>query len=273
MPLKSLKRWSSLSLRAALALGAGRCASFAFPVRASCCSFTPSLLASAVSRVCLSSNVCRHVPTSIVTIPPSWLALAAFRFLHRLRKLAGRLGFEPRQVPPKGTVLPLDDRPTGCWRREDDAASSFSRNSSNSSTSCANTAREARSRCAAPQCRGSEDALPLDLPLLCSDTARTGPNPSLKAPHQEPHPRSGRRPRAHAQCLQERDTAQKRPLQSRLQSGADKREKRSLGQVSLRGHIIFRSNKTRRHAPGDTGGVRLAPRCRDRPTQHVKSIG
>ena len=26
--------------------------------------------------------------------------------------LAGRLGFEPRQVPPKGTVLPLDDRPT-----------------------------------------------------------------------------------------------------------------------------------------------------------------
>ena len=41
---------------------------------------------------------------------------AGWLWLHsgscRLRKLAGRLGFEPRQVPPKGTVLPLDDRPT-----------------------------------------------------------------------------------------------------------------------------------------------------------------
>ena len=38
-----------------------------------------------------------------------WLWLHS-RFL--LQTLAGRLGFEPRQVPPKGTVLPLDDRPT-----------------------------------------------------------------------------------------------------------------------------------------------------------------
>ena len=30
-----------------------------------------------------------------------------------MKKLAGRLGFEPRQMPPKGIVLPLDDRPTG----------------------------------------------------------------------------------------------------------------------------------------------------------------
>ena len=84
-------------------------------------------------------------------------------------------------------------------------------------TSCANTACEARFRCAAPQCRGPEDALPPDLPLPCSRTAQTGPNRNRKAPHKEPHPQA-ESPGAHARCLQERDTAQRRPLQSRLQS-------------------------------------------------------
>ena len=37
-------------------------------------------------------------------LPPSWVALAVFR-VQSLKNLAGRLGFEPRQVPPKGTVL------------------------------------------------------------------------------------------------------------------------------------------------------------------------
>ena len=52
----------------------------------------------------------RHRSRFHFRVPPSWLALAASGCM-RSKNLAGRPGFEPGQVPPKGTVLPLDDRP------------------------------------------------------------------------------------------------------------------------------------------------------------------
>ena len=82
----------------------------------------PSLPGSGVSGCCFSSAVIVAASTFIfprtskLVLAPrtktcSWgpcfgCSTASYK------KLAGRLGFEPRQVPPKGTVLPLDDRPT-----------------------------------------------------------------------------------------------------------------------------------------------------------------
>ena len=52
-----------------------------------------------------------------------------------------------------------------------------------------------------------------------SRTAQIEPNPNRKAPHKAPHPPVGWTSlEAHARCLQERDTAERRPLRSRLQS-------------------------------------------------------
>src|SRR5579872_1668910 len=49
------------------------------------------------------------VPTSISLSSSKLVGYGCSTESHET--LAGRLGFEPRQVPPKGTVLPLDDRP------------------------------------------------------------------------------------------------------------------------------------------------------------------
>src|SRR5579859_1672449 len=119
VPLNSLKRLSSLRLRIRLRSATGLpsfglAASWAAP-----CWGVESLPESlpAPSRWafdpltgCLSSAVTVNVPASISdTLQAGWLWLDFGCFTV---KLAGRLGFEPRQVPPKGTVLPLDDRPT-----------------------------------------------------------------------------------------------------------------------------------------------------------------
>src|SRR5579863_1875821 len=54
------------------------------------------------------------VPTSISLSSSKLVGYGCSTESHET--LAGRLGFEPRQVPPKGTVLPLDDRPALCSR-------------------------------------------------------------------------------------------------------------------------------------------------------------
>ncbi len=111
-PLKSLKRRSSLRLRVRLRSAAGL-ASFAFEPASGCtASFTPpSRVVIETPSCCLSSDCYR----SLFPLPSPRYLQAGWLWLHSrflLQTLAGRLGFEPRQVPPKGTVLPLDDRPT-----------------------------------------------------------------------------------------------------------------------------------------------------------------
>src|ERR1035438_5301468 len=115
VPLKSLKRLSSLRLRVRLRSGAGL-ASLALAAGSRGTPFSGSLGAPSRGSFgplpgCLSSNVTVNSSTSISAhLQAGWLWLLPG--VPDLKNLAGRLGFEPRQVPPKGTVLPLDDRPT-----------------------------------------------------------------------------------------------------------------------------------------------------------------
>ena len=114
VPLKSLKRLSSLRLRVRLRSGAGL-ASFALacPAVGRCGDLSPRLRLPSFAP---SPAACLPPLPSPFPLPsPSTSKLVGFGcfpVFQYCKTLAGRLGFEPRQVPPKGTVLPLDDRPT-----------------------------------------------------------------------------------------------------------------------------------------------------------------
>jgi hypothetical protein len=114
VPLKSLKRLSSLRLRLRLRSGPvwppsrGRphrglrvpCAgSFGAAARSA---RRPAVCLPHCHRQCFRFHLRMHLQAG-------WLWLLSGVCV---RNLAGRPGFEPGQMPPKGIVLPLDDRPT-----------------------------------------------------------------------------------------------------------------------------------------------------------------
>src|SRR6185503_10394946 len=103
VPENNLKRLSSLRLRARLRSGTGL-PSFVFDP--SCDASFPAESFVALSG-CFSSVANVTVPASI----SDYLQAGLLWLILGYKNVAGRLGFEPRQVPPKGTVLPLDDRP------------------------------------------------------------------------------------------------------------------------------------------------------------------
>ena len=117
VPLKSLKRLSSLRLRVRLRSAAGL-ASLAL---AASCGQNGSFGRAVLARRPATRSVAFRLLFPVTgqcsrfhlrNLQAGWLWLL-FRVLKlSLKNLAGRLGFEPRQVPPKGIVLPLDDRPT-----------------------------------------------------------------------------------------------------------------------------------------------------------------
>ncbi len=181
VPLKSLKRLSSLRLRAFLRSGAGFGVLGLGAVLLG--SLWRQLLARAVGlgvRPVFRLLVFHHHCSRFHSDSPQagWLWLF---FGSRTQKLAGRPGFEPGQVPPKGTVLPLDDRPSSSSRPR---VSPAERTPVNAKACRANRPRAAG-------CWSNESQRPLAAAVRKPPLHSRGSGTTRRAPNRTPTARHG----------------------------------------------------------------------------------